>query len=350
LAEALGWPVLADPRSGCRLPHPSAVAAADAILRDPATRDALAPEVVVLLGAPWASKVLASFVAESARHAAAVVAVERWGRWSDPDRVVGEQWPVDPDAWLREARRAAAARGAQPAGDWEKRWRSAEDAAQRAIDAALADEASARAGALSEPAVGRRLLSLVPNGAVIIASSSMPVRDLEWFTPPLADPPRVVANRGANGIDGVCSTARGLATGGSPVVAVVGDLAFFHDVSALVTPLGATAASCTLVVVDNGGGGIFNFLPQAEALESSRFEALFGTPQESSVLDVARGFGLAVTEAVSEAALDLALKESVGRATVSVVRVPVPARTENVALHGRIEAAVSTAVRAAIGS
>lgn len=350
LADILGWPVLADPRSGCRLPRAASVAAADGILRDPTTRAALSPEVVVRLGAPWASKVLASFVAESAGDGASVVAVERWGRWSDPDRVVAEQWAVDPDAWLREARRAAVARGTPPPGDWEKRWRVAEDAAQRAIDAALADETGARNGALSEPALARRLLSAVPAGTVVVVSSSMPVRDLEWFTPVLVDPPRVVANRGANGIDGVCSTARGVATGGSPVVAVVGDLAFLHDASALLTPLGHAPASCTLVVVDNDGGGIFNFLPQAEVLDVGRFETLFGTRQSAQVAEVARGFGLAVREAATADELDAALGESVASRALSVVRVPVPARRENVALHGRIDAAVATAVRLAIGT
>jgi 2-succinyl-5-enolpyruvyl-6-hydroxy-3-cyclohexene-1-carboxylate synthase len=242
------------------------------------------------------------------------------------------------------------ARGAAPPGDWEKRWRVAEDAAQRAIDAALADETGARNGALSEPALARRLLSAVPAGTVVVVSSSMPVRDLEWFTPVLVDPPRVVANRGANGIDGVCSTARGVATGGSPVVAVVGDLAFLHDASALLTPLGHAPASCTLVVVDNDGGGIFNFLPQAEVLDMGRFETLFGTRQSAQVAEVARGFGLAVREAATADELDAALGESVASRALSVVRVPVPARRENVALHGRIDAAVATAVRLAIGT
>jgi 2-succinyl-5-enolpyruvyl-6-hydroxy-3-cyclohexene-1-carboxylate synthase len=348
LAEALGWPVLADPRSGCRLAHPAVVAAADAILRDPQIRSALAPEVVVLLGAPWASKVLGSFVAEAARSGAAVVAVERWGRWFDPDRVVAEQWPVDPDAWLSGARQAALEGDRPPATDWAKRWRAAEDAAQLAIDGALDAESSARAGALSEPVVGRRLLELVPRDAIVVASSSMPVRDLEWFAPALPAPPCVVANRGANGIDGVCSTARGVATGGAPVVALVGDLAFLHDVSALVTPVGARPDSCTIVVVDNGGGGIFNFLPQAEAVSGSRFEALFGTPQEQAVGDVARGFGLSVLDAPTEGALAATLGESVGRAALSVVRVPVPGRIDNVAVHVRIEAAVAAAVRPVI--
>jgi 2-succinyl-5-enolpyruvyl-6-hydroxy-3-cyclohexene-1-carboxylate synthase len=350
LAEALGWPVLADPRSGCRLPRPASVAAADAILRDPAARTALEPEIVVLLGAPWASKVLASFVAESAGRGASVVAVEHWGRWSDPDRVVGERWPVDPDAWLLRTRHAVAARGTLPAPGWVERWRAADDAAQGAIDATLTDESAAGRGGLTEPALARRLLSLVPSRAVVVASSSMPIRDLEWFTPALSDPPRVVANRGVNGIDGVCSTARGVATGGSPTIGVVGDLAFLHDVSAMVSPLDAAPASCTLVVVDNAGGGIFNFLPQAELLEGSRFEELFGTPQSASVADVARGFGLPVTQAPTEAELEAALRERVGSPGLSVVHVPVPGRPENVALHGRIDAAVAAAVRRAIGS
>ena len=348
LAEVLGWPVLADPRSGCRLPHGASVAAADAILRDPAVRAALEPEVVVLLGAPWASKVLASFVTESARHGASVVAVERWGRWSDPDRVVTEHWPADPDAWLREARRAAVALEMAPAGDWEARWRAAEGAAQPAIDTVLA-EASGTEGTLSEPALARRLLAAVPVGTVVVASSSMPVRDLEWFTPALAGPPRVLSNRGANGIDGVCSTARGVATGGAAVVALVGDLAFLHDASALLSPLGHRPHNCTLVVVDNDGGGIFNFLPQAEVLDTGRFETLFGTRQSAQVGEVARGFGLSVREAATAGELDAALDESVAERALSVVRVAVPGRRKNVALHGRIEAAVAEAVWPALG-
>jgi 2-succinyl-5-enolpyruvyl-6-hydroxy-3-cyclohexene-1-carboxylate synthase len=345
LAEALGWPVLADPRSGCRLSRPGAVAAADAILRDGTVRAALAPDVVLALGAPWASKVLAAYVAESARAGASVVAVERWGRWFDPDRLVAEQWAGDPDAWLGAA--AGLVSGAQSVYDWEKRWRAAEDGAQRAIEATLLEDAADRGGVISEPAFARRLLSIVPNGTPVVTSSSMPMRDLEWYTPTLAAPPRVLANRGANGIDGVCSTAQGVAAGGSPVVGVVGDLAFFHDVSSLVRPLGSAEGPCTLVVVDNGGGGIFNFLPQAGLVEGSRFESLFGTPQSPSVEAVAQGFGLPTVRVGSVAELDSVI--AAPAAGLRVLHVPVPPRDQNVALHGRIDAAVAVATRAAIG-
>jgi 2-succinyl-5-enolpyruvyl-6-hydroxy-3-cyclohexene-1-carboxylate synthase len=178
----------------------------------------------------------------------------------------------------------------------------------------------------------------------------MPVRDLEWFTPTLAGPPRVLSNRGANGIDGVCSTARGVATGGAAVVAVVGDLAFLHDASALLSPFGHRPHNCTLVVVDNDGGGIFNFLPQADVLDTGRFETLFATRQSAGVGEVARGFGLSVREAATAGDLDTALDESTAERALSVVRVVVPGRRKNVALHGRIETAVAEAVRPALGA
>ena len=108
----------------------------------------------------------------------------------------------------------------------------------------------------------------------------MPVRDLEWFGGPLA---RAHANRGANGIDGVVSTALGVALDGPPTIALVGDIAFVHDSGAL-TALQARRADLRIVVVDNDGGGIFSFLPQAADLDWQRFEQLFGTPHGTDVI------------------------------------------------------------------
>jgi 2-succinyl-5-enolpyruvyl-6-hydroxy-3-cyclohexene-1-carboxylate synthase len=148
----------------------------------------------------------------------------------------------------------------------------------------------------------------------------------------------VLANRGANGIDGVVSTALGVAASGRPTLALLGDLAFLHDVSGLVN-LGDVP--CTFVVLDNGGGGIFSFLPQAEVVGADRFEQLFGTPPTSDVGAVARGFGLRVHEVTTVDELDAALVE----AAPAMVRVRVPGRAENVARHD----AVNQAVRLALG-
>jgi len=349
LARGLGWPVLADPRSGCRLASGPVVAAADAVLRPAAVRRALLPEVIVLLGAPWASPAVGGFIAEAAHGGAAVLAVDPWWRWRDPAMVVNEVHRADPAAWLA-AGCDALGTGAEAEG-WLAGWAEAERAAQRAIDLVLATDESARGGTLSEPAVARRLLALLPPDAQVVAGSSMPVRDLEWFSPTLMAVPRVLANRGVNGIDGVCSTALGAAASGrGPVVALVGDLSFFHDLSALVRPAGAAgAAGCVLVVVDNGGGGIFSFLPQRTSVPDETFERLFGTPQGADVVAAASGLGLPVADVATAAEFDDAVSGMVAGPPLGVVRVRVPARQANVELHQRIHDAAAAAVSDALG-
>ena len=155
-----------------------------------------------------------------------------------------------------------------------------------------------------------------------------------------------MANRGANGIDGVVSTALGIAASGRRTFALLGDLAFLHDVSGLVN---LPEFPCTFIVLDNGGGGIFSFLPQAEALEPDRFELLFGTPPGSDVGDVARGFGLEVHEVTSAPEFDDALAASGSARSPAVLRVNCRGRAENVALHETINQAVRLALGVKVG-
>jgi 2-succinyl-5-enolpyruvyl-6-hydroxy-3-cyclohexene-1-carboxylate synthase len=321
LAARLGWPVLADPRSGAR--SEGAIAAADSIVR---TGPPL-PEVVVLMGAQWLSKVLADYVAAAAASGARIIAVDPWWQWTDPAHVVSEFHHVDPDAWVEGALRSASP--GDPA--WLALWQSLEEKAQAAITIALGQE-------VSEPQVARMVArhAAATDGAIMV-SASMPMRDLEWFAPALPVPPLVMANRGANGIDGVVSTALGVAASGQRTFALMGDLTFLHDVSGLVN---LPDLPCTFVVVDNGGGGIFSFLPQASAVAHDIFEQHFGTPPTSDVAAVARGFGLDVYEVSSVAELDWALNQP----APALVRVKVPGRTENVALHDAINQAVRLAL------
>ncbi len=343
LADRLGWPVLADPRSGLRRAVPGVVGAADALLRQPEVAAALRPEAVLLLGERWVSGALASHLAGAAAAGAEVVALDPAGRWRDPDRLAYRVEAAPAGPWLRAAARHRALTGpGTDDGRWRETWATAEAAAQAAFDAHLGE------APLSEPGVARVVFDLVGEPGVVLAGSSMPVRDLEWFARPSARPPTVLANRGANGIDGLTSTARGLAAGtDARVVALVGDLAFLHDVSALVAgPAGA--GSCTVVVLDNRGGGIFSFLPQAAALDHDRFEALFGTPPAVDVSAVARGFGVPVTEARTVGDLAAGLAAGRGR-SLSVVRVAVPDRETNVALHDRLNRVAGRAAAAALG-
>ena len=170
----------------------------------------------------------------------------------------------------------------------------------------------------------------------------MPIRDLEWYAEAHPTPPRVLANRGVNGIDGVVSTALGIAASGSGpgarTVALMGDLTFLHDVSGLVN---LPEVPCTFVVLDNGGGGIFSFLPQATSVEPAVFEQLFGTPPTSDIGAVARGFGLPVHEISALSQLESALAAP----TPALVRVKVPGRAQNVALHDAINQAVRLALQ-----
>ena len=350
LADALGWPVLADPRSGLRTVPGGVVAAADGILRSERFAVAHLPEVVLRLGGPWVSKVVTSFLTGAAAAGAETVLVDPWWRWTDPDRTATTVVRADPDAFClavvdRLADRAGGDGEPGPDPAWLRGWLDAEEAAGHAVDAALVSGPDG----WSEPALARRLVAQLPDGTDLVVSSSMPIRDVEAFGAARPGHARVLANRGANGIDGVVSTALGVAMAGrTPTVALVGDLAFLHDCSALVGGPGADVP-CTVVVADNGGGGIFSFLPPAEALEPGTFETLFGTPPAPDVASVAAGFGLPVADvgpgegwgAVSEA-----VRRGLEGPGLSVVRVRLPDRAENVAVHRRVHRAVVDAVDA----
>ena len=291
LAETLGWPVLADPRSGCRIPSPHTIAAADAILR----AKHFEPEFVLRFGAPWASKVVNRWLAG--------LDAEQWlvdpaGRWRDPDRVVSRVVP------------GVVASGEPAPPEWLGEWQQAEAVAQAAIDKT----------AQGEPALARSLCRDLPDGTTLVVSSSMPIRDVEWYMAPRTGL-RVLANRGANGIDGVLSTALGVAASGAKTHVLLGDLAFIHDVGALALMARRPDLDIAVTVVDNGGGGIFSFLPQAESLPAERFEQLFGTPHGLNLAAVAEGFGVG-----------------------DVVEVVTTSREDNVRHHEAIHAAVAEAL------
>jgi 2-succinyl-5-enolpyruvyl-6-hydroxy-3-cyclohexene-1-carboxylate synthase len=357
-ASALGWPVLADPRSGLRRPGSAVIAAADGILRSEAFCAAHPPEFVLRLGAPWVSKVVNAYLADAVTEATPVVAVAPWSQWVDPDRSVTTQLVADPTAVCLGIIDGMGDRTRAGAGPWLDEWRSAESAAQSAITQILCDQPAAgngraaRRAGWTEPRLARQLFADLPSGVTLLSSSSMPIRDLEAFGAPRVDPPRVLANRGANGIDGVVSTALGVAMATGPTVALVGDLAFFHDASALVRGV-ATDPPCTVVVADNRGGGIFSFLPQAASLDTATFEALFGTPQAPDVAEVATGFGLAVEEVGPDdrpGALGEALRRRVAAGGLAVIRVRLPDRSANVAIHAEINQAVVRAVEAVMAA
>jgi 2-succinyl-5-enolpyruvyl-6-hydroxy-3-cyclohexene-1-carboxylate synthase len=328
LASSTGWPVLADPSSGCRVP--GSVAAFDALLRVSSFAAASRPEVVLRVGALPASKVLGQWLAGAG---ARTVLVDPAAAFLDPDRVAAEVLP-DPLVTC-----AYLAKELQGVGDpaWAASWRSAEEAAQAAFDRVLAGREE-----LTEPAVARSLMAALPDGATLVVSSSMPVRDLEWYGRPRAGV-RVLANRGANGIDGVVSTAVGVALASDgPTALLIGDLALLHDSGGLLG-LADRGVDLAIVVVDNRGGGIFSFLPQSGALPRDRFERLFATPHDVDLASLVAVHGLAALRVHDADGLSPALSAAVLTPGPLVVVAPTD-RSANVAVHDELHAAVATAV------
>jgi 2-succinyl-5-enolpyruvyl-6-hydroxy-3-cyclohexene-1-carboxylate synthase len=342
LAARLGWPVLAEPRSPAWAPAPTTVAHLDALLRSPRARDRLVPEVVVRLGAPPASRVVNEWLAGSGAHDVVVA-----GRaWSDPAGTAATVLRIAP-ADLVEAWPLVLGPEDVPPPGWLDAWRAASDAAEGTLARELAPPGTGQAGAPhTEPGVARGLVAGLPDGAALVVSSSMPVRDVERYAIPRSGL-RILGNRGANGIDGVVSTAVGVAAGSAgPTALLIGDIAFLHDSNGL---LGAAHRGVDLVcvVVDNDGGGIFSFLPQARTLEAERFERLFGTPHGLDLVAVASAFGvearpLGPGDDVGDEARAALAK---GGVHVLVARTD---RQANVTTHARLDEAVAAAVDAAL--
>jgi 2-succinyl-5-enolpyruvyl-6-hydroxy-3-cyclohexene-1-carboxylate synthase len=331
LADALGWPVRADSRSGCRVPHPSVIAAADSLLRLPEVAS-WRPTTVLRLGRSWASKVLVQWL-DGLGPASTQVLVDPAGAWLDPGRTATIVERGDPGPLCQAV--LAGLTGRPAPTSWLSGWEAVERAAQDGIDDHLAGVAG-----LSEAAIARRVVAGLPGPSTLLTSSSMPVRDVEWWGAPRHGL-RVLANRGANGIDGVVSTALGVALAGpDPTACLTGDLAFLYDAGAL---LGAAKrpVSLTFVVVDNDGGGIFSFLPQATAVPPARFERLWSTPHGLDLVAVARAYGVAAETFDDLDALDAALAAPPDGIRVLVGRTD---RADNVAAHDRLNAAVAAGV------
>ncbi|MHB8532027.1 MAG: 2-succinyl-5-enolpyruvyl-6-hydroxy-3-cyclohexene-1-carboxylic-acid synthase, partial [Solirubrobacteraceae bacterium] len=211
LAERRGWALLADPLSGARR-GAAAIAHYDALLRDGSFADAQRPEVILRAGDLPISKPLRAWLA--AQHDAVQVALDPEGAWQDPEATLAHSLALEPAAALQALAEEAAPAAAS---EWLQAWRSADERAGEAIAGTLE-------AALSEPRVAAELGVLLPARATLFVASSMPVRDLETFWPVRADPPRVLCNRGANGIDGTVSSAFGAAAAATsaPVVLLIG--------------------------------------------------------------------------------------------------------------------------------
>lgn len=319
LAHAAGWPVLVEPtsqlRSGAHALGAPLSAAYELYLRNESLAHSLAPEIVLRLGAPLTSKAFAAWLAS---HSAA----ELWladpdGRFGDPTHRAAELLQFDPEllcvALAGELERTPPPR--DPA--WLEAFAAADARTRRALEAGLAAE-----DLLSGPRVAAELAESLPAGATLFVSNSLPIRDVDAVFPASTRALRVLCNRGANGIDGIVSTALGAsAAGAAPLVLLTGDLALVHDLGGLLVARRARL-SAAIVVLHNDGGGIFSALPVAAHREAVGFEALFTTPHGLDLAHVAALFGASHARVASPEQLKLALKQAIGAPGLHLVEVP----------------------------
>jgi len=338
LSAVTGFPVLADPASQVRYgPHDRSrvLGAYDAFLRAPDFAEEQAPEAVLQFGAPLTSKAYHRF---AARHAGILhLLVDPAGSPRSPARSAREALAADPTL-AADALARALASVADPAPDWLERFRAAETAARETIAAAVRTGAAPEEGSLHAA-----LVPSLPDGAILYAGNSMPIRDLDAFAPASDRRLRVLANRGVNGIDGVVSSALGAgAVDDAPVVCVVGDLSFHHDLNALHL-VRAAGGRATVVLVQNDGGGIFSFLPIARHGEV--FERFFATPHGLDFEPVAALYGVPFDRAGDAAAAAAAAARSAGNRETRVIQLASD-RAASLDAHRRLAEAVVRAVEA----
>ena len=321
-------PLLADPLSGARRGG-AAIAHYDLLLRDAAFASTHQPRFVFRFGDLPTSKPLRAWLAA---QRGAQIAIGPEPLWQDPDAVLGMQVVTPAGALLAGA---MAADVVPDNGGWLDSWRSADASAAAALASPLAD------GGLSEPLVAARLGEWLPHDATLFLASSMPVRDLESFFPALDEPPRMLANRGANGIDGTVSSAFGVAAAGAgPVVLLIGDVALAHDIGGLLAAR-RLGVSLTIVVLNNDGGGIFHFLPVAAAGDA--FEEHVATPHGLDFAHAAALYGCRYERTLDARQLRTALQRSMRDDDTTIIEVRTD-RRENRDLHQRLADAVQVAL------
>lgn len=332
LGAALGYPILADPLSQVRCgprDRTNLIDAYDAFLRDNQTVERLAPEVILRFGAMPTSKPLTLYLQRYAE--ARQILIDGGGGWNDAARLASRVIQADPTRVC-----AALTSGAHGSSDWLALWRTTQQLTRQA----MADQVTSFEE-FFEGRVFSELAECLPGGATCYVSSSMPVRDLDTFFPGNDRAIRFLSNRGANGIDGVVSSALGASVvSDGPLVLVIGDIAFYHDLNGLLAAK-RHSLNATIILINNDGGGIFSFLPQAAYPE--HFEQLFGTPHGLDFRPVAEMYGADYQRVSHWPEFRAALNNGLQATGLNIIEVQTQ-RDLNVSQHRQVWKAVAAAL------
>ncbi|WP_085991496.1 2-succinyl-5-enolpyruvyl-6-hydroxy-3-cyclohexene-1-carboxylic-acid synthase [Oceanobacillus senegalensis] len=322
LASEWGIPILADPLSQVRAGShqlDQVIEGYDAILRNKKVRDHLKPDFILRFGAMPVSKPYLFFVKENQETLHFVV--ENHIGYRDPTGNITEYIFADP-VNLCEDLLAVTEFEDQFDSEWLKTWKDMNKIAKRHLLVQSVDE-------VTEGGAVRTMFDVTPESSYVYAANSMPIRDVDTFFMTTNKKVTILANRGANGIDGLLSSGIGAAASSNPVTIIAGDLSFYHDMNGLLAAKKFNL-NVTILLINNNGGGIFSFLPQSN--DKKHFEALFGTPIDIDFRYATFMYGGKYARARTEGELRELLQTSYQQEGLHVIEIKTD-RSENVDWH-----------------
>lgn len=335
LARKLGFPVLADPLSQLRSGEHDKeliIDSYDAILKSEAVVAEFEPELILRFGAMPVSKPFLLYIKKYPE--CRQIIVDDQGGWREPTLLADEMVFSDPVQFCDALNQELGQDNLVASSGWLKKWQDMNEIVQQVTESQFSE------ARLDEGRVFVDLAKVLPEGATVFVGNSMPVRDLDTFFINNQKRVRTMANRGANGIDGVVSTALGASAVSEPVVLVIGDLSFYHDLNGLLAAK-LHQLNITIVLINNDGGGIFSFLPQAK--QPQHFEALFGTPIGLDFKKVVEMYEGSFARVSDPSGFAPAFHNAIGEKGLSVVEV-ISDREKNVQEHRSLTKAINMAI------
>lgn len=338
LSEKLGFPILADPLSQLRsgkIGSPYIIDCYDNFLRNEDTKQYLQPDIILRFGAMPVSKALSIFLKEN--HHATHIVVDGGSGWRDPSALASEMVYCDEKLFCQSI-------ASQINEDLEnphlQKWSAINEVAKEQM-LSVRDITS-----MDEGKLFAILADILPNNSTLFVGNSMPIRDLDSFFFLNEKSIRVMANRGANGIDGIVSTAMGAAVYSNKMYLVLGDLTFYHDLNGLLAAK-LFNIDITIIIINNNGGGIFSFLPQAN--HPKNFELLFGTPLDINFEHVVKMYNGSYTKVNTWDEFYATLSSEENEKGLSVIEVQTD-RELNVIQHRKLWNSVSQEIEKFIKS
>ncbi|NMH71539.1 2-succinyl-5-enolpyruvyl-6-hydroxy-3-cyclohexene-1-carboxylic-acid synthase [Bacillus sp. RO2] len=329
LSHTLKYPIFADPLSGLRTGahgKETVMEGYDAFLRADEVKKNLEPEIIIRFGAMPVSKSLMQYISKS--NSAIQIVVDGDGGWRDPTLQASYMVHAEETLFCQKVRGNLSIRDSL---EWMDGIKALNDRTKKI----LSNEQ--KEGGMFEGRIISELQSMLPDCSAIFVGNSMPIRDVDTFLNTDDKKLTVLANRGANGIDGVVSTALAASKAYENLVLVIGDLSFYHDMNGLLAAK-LLKLNITVVLVNNDGGGIFSFLPQSKV--ERHFEALFGTPTGINFEHAVKLFEGDYMRAESWSDFQEAVSYSITQKGLKVIEVPTN-RAENEEIHRKLWKIVS---------